>query len=107
MKGGHKPPRSLQSKEASLAGPLGGMSLVEIHLLQRRGQQPGISMFVGSIPQHNTLPHQDSKESMFCKMGLPTHSLQQESVRSLANQLPGQFVTSKIPSRLKQENTIT
>ena len=63
--------KSPHNKAAGLTGLLGGMSLVEIHLLQRRGQQPGISMFVGSIPQHNTLPHQDCKESMFYKMGLP------------------------------------
>ena len=63
--------KSPHNKAVGLTGLLRGMSLVEIHLLQRRGQQPGISMFVGSIPQHNTLPHQDSKESMFCKMGLP------------------------------------
>ena len=72
-----------------LTGLLGGMSLVEIHLLQRRGQQPGISMFVGSIPQHNTLPHQDSKESMFCKMSLPRWKLKQESLLSFADRLLG------------------
>ena len=38
----------------------------------RKGQQPCISMLQGSIPQHNTLPHQDPKGSMFCKMGLST-----------------------------------
>ena len=77
------------NKAAGLTGLLGGMSLVEIHLLQRRGQQPGISMFVGSIPQHNTLPHQDSKESMFCKMGLPRWKLKQESLLSFADRLLG------------------
>ena len=42
--------KSPHNKAAGLTGLLGGMSLVEIHLLQRRGQQPGISMLVGSIP---------------------------------------------------------
>ena len=54
-------PEQVCNKKPSPADRLGGMSLGEC---TRRGRQLGIHIICGSIPQHNTLEHQDSTKPM-------------------------------------------